>query len=136
MATKRYLMFNVDEGACKNGYQDVLRDLITIPEVQSIERLDGIFDLMVQVECPATVGYAAADDLSAKGWVKRLEILQVEPLHPHDYVGLTLDDLIRLKGLIPESPGNYEGLTVDERLRIKRLIHESRGSHGAASTSP
>jgi hypothetical protein len=136
MATKRYLMFNVDEGACKNGYQDVLRDLITIPEVQSIERLDGIFDLMVQVECPATVGYAAADDLSAKGWVKRLEVLQVEPFKPHDYVGLTLDDLIRLKGLIPESPGNYEGLTVDERLRIKRLIHESRGSHGPVSMSP
>jgi hypothetical protein len=90
----------------------------------------------VQVECPATVGYAAADDLSAKGWVKRLEVLQVEPFKPHDYVGLTLDDLIRLKGLIPESPGNYEGLTVDERLRIKRLIHESRGSHGPVSMSP
>jgi hypothetical protein len=114
MATKRYLMFNVDEGACKNGYQDVLRDLITIPEVQSIERLDGIFDLMVQVECPATVGYAAADDLSAKGWAKRLEILQVEPFHPQ----------------------HYEGLTIDELIRLKRLIHESGGSHGSPVISP
>jgi len=69
MTTKRYLMINVAQETCRNGYEDVLRDLITIPEVQSIERLDGIFDLMVQVECPATVGYAAADDVLAKGWV-------------------------------------------------------------------
>jgi len=84
MATKRLVMINVAQEACKNGYEDVLRDLITIPEVQSIERLDGIFDLMVQVECPATVGYAAADDLLAKGWVKRLQVLQVEPAEPGD----------------------------------------------------
>jgi hypothetical protein len=77
MATKRYLMISVDEGACKDGYQDVLRDLITIPEVQAIERLDGIFDLVVEVECPAGVGCAAADDLLAKAWVKQLQMLSV-----------------------------------------------------------
>jgi hypothetical protein len=84
MATKRYLMLNVAEEACRNGYEDVLRDLITIPEVQSIERLCGIFDLIVQVECPAKVGYAAAEDLLAKGWVKRLQVLQVEPNEPSE----------------------------------------------------
>lgn len=78
MATKRYLMINVAEEVCRNGYEDVLKDLITIPEVQSIEQLDGVFDLMVQVESPAIMGYAAADDLLAKGWVKRLQVLQVE----------------------------------------------------------
>jgi hypothetical protein len=86
MTTKRYLMINVAQEACKNGYEDVLRDLITIPEVQSIEQLDGIFDLMVQVECPATVGYAAADDLMAKGWVKRLQVLQVAPNEPSEII--------------------------------------------------
>ena len=86
MATKRYLMIDVDEGACKNGYQDVLRDLITMPEVQSIERLDGVFDLMVEVECPATVGQAAFDDLLAKGWVKRFQVLQVEPAESSDTI--------------------------------------------------
>jgi len=84
MATKRYLMINIAQDPCKNGYHDVLRDLITIPEVQSIEQLDGVFDLIVQVECPATVGYAAADDLLAKGWVKRLQVLQVEPAEPSE----------------------------------------------------
>lgn len=86
MATKRYLMINVAEEACRNGYEDVLRDLITIPEVQFIERLDGIFDLMVQVECPATVGYAAADDVLAKGWAKHLQVLQVESAEPSESV--------------------------------------------------
>jgi len=84
MTAKRYLMINVAEEACRNGYEAVLRDLITIPEVQSIERLDGIFDFMVQVECPAAVGYAAADDVLAKGWVKRLQVLQVEPNEPSE----------------------------------------------------
>lgn len=82
MTKKRYLMISITQEACKNGYQDVLRDLITMPEVQSIEKLDGIFDLAVQVECPVGIGYAAADDLLAKGWVERLQVLQVEPVEP------------------------------------------------------
>lgn len=96
MATKRYLMINVAEEACKNGYEDVLRDVITIPEVQSIERLDGIFDLMVQVECPAIVGYAAADALLAKGWVKRLQVLQVEPTEPSEDITPTVLELTKI----------------------------------------
>jgi hypothetical protein len=95
MTTKRYLMINIAQEACKNGYQDVLRDLITIPEVQSIEQLDGIFDLIVQVECPATVGYAAAEDLLAKGWVKRLQVLQVEPNEPSEITPLKVLELTK-----------------------------------------
>jgi len=95
MATKRYLMINIAQEPCKNGYQDVLRDLITIPEVQSIEQLDGVFDLIVQVECPASVGYAAADDLLAKGWVKRLQVLQVEPAEPSEIIRPTVLELTR-----------------------------------------
>lgn len=96
MAMKRYyIMVNMTEEACKNGYQDVLRDLIAIPWVQSIERLDGIFDLMVQVESPAIVGYAAADDLLAKGWVKRLQVLQVEPNEPSEITPLKVLELTK-----------------------------------------
>jgi hypothetical protein len=95
MATKRYLMLNVAEKACRNGYEDVLRDLITIPEVQSIEQLDGIFDLVVQVECPDTVGYAAAEDLLAKGWVKRLQVLQVEPAEQSEIITPTVLELTK-----------------------------------------
>lgn len=90
METKRYVMIKVAEEACRNGYQEVLRDLVTIPEVQFIERLDGIFDLMVQVECPATVGYAVADHLLAKRWVKSLQVLQVEPAEPGEIMPPTV----------------------------------------------
>lgn len=86
MTKKRYLMINMTQKACRNGYQNVLRDLITIPEVQSIEKLDGIFDLAVQVQCPVGIGYAAADDLVAGGWVERLQVLQVEPTEPAEPV--------------------------------------------------
>jgi hypothetical protein len=82
METKRYMMIKVTQEACKNGYRNVLRDLVAIPEVHFIEQLDGIFDLMVQLECPATVGYAVADRLLAKAWVKSLQVLQVEPAEP------------------------------------------------------
>lgn len=78
MGTKAYFMVNVAEGTCKNGYQDVLRDLISIPEVQSVERLDGIFDLMVEVENPVTMGFVG-NTILTKEWVKRLQVLKVEP---------------------------------------------------------
>jgi hypothetical protein len=92
MATKHYLMINAAEEAYKNGCEDVLRTLLTIPEVQSIERLDGIFDFMV--ECPATVGFAAADDLLAKWWVRSLQVLQVEPAEPAEITTPRVAELI------------------------------------------
>jgi hypothetical protein len=95
MTKKRYLMINMTQKACRNGYQNVLRDLITIPEVQSIEQLDGVFDLMVQVECPASVGYAAAEDLLAKEWVKHLQVLQIERAEPSEIITPTVLELSR-----------------------------------------
>jgi len=88
MATKAYFMINVAEKFCPNGYQDVLRDLVTIPEVQSIERVDGICDLMVKVEAPIRVGFVA-DKILAKEWVKRLYALQVEPAELSETIKLT-----------------------------------------------
>jgi hypothetical protein len=95
MATKRYLMIKLAQESCKNGYAHVLRDLITIPEVQSIEQLDGVFDLMVQVECPVSVGYAAAEDLLAKEWVKHLQVLQIERAEPSEIITPTVLELSR-----------------------------------------
>ncbi|UCD21481.1 MAG: hypothetical protein JSW22_05350 [Chloroflexota bacterium] len=95
MATKRYyILINMTEEACKNGYQHVLRSLIAMPWVQSIERLDGIFDLMVHVENPVMVGYTAADDLLTKRWVKSLQVLQVEPAEPAEIMTPRVAELI------------------------------------------
>ena len=135
MATRGYFMITVEEESYRNYYQDVLRDLKAVPEVDSIQRISGTHNLFVNVTAPMRLIFVANKILPNK-WVKQFYILKVEPFKPHDYEGFTADELIRLKGLMPKSLGSYEGLTVEERLRIKRLIHESRGSHGTAGIPP
>ena len=135
MATTGYFMITVAEEFYRNYYQDVLRDLKAVPEVDSIERISGTYNLLVKVTAPMRLIFVA-DKILPNKWVKQFFILKVEPFKPHDYEGFTVDELVRLEGLIPKSPGSYGGLTVEERLRIKGLIHESRGSHGAAGISP
>jgi hypothetical protein len=135
MATTGYFMITVKEEFYRNYYQDVVRDLKAVPEVDSIERISGTYNILVKVTAPMRLIFVA-DKILPNKWVKQFFILKVEPFKPHDYEGLTVDELVRLEGLIPKSPGSYGGLTVEERLRIKRLIHESRGSHGAAGISP
>jgi len=99
MATKAYFMINVTEKFCQNGYQDILRDLETIPEVKAVERISGACDLLVKVDAPVRMIFVA-NKLLAKEWVKRLHVLYVEPIQPDEYQGLSVDELVRLKRLI------------------------------------
>jgi hypothetical protein len=135
MATRGYFMITVKEDFYRNDYQTVLKDLKAVPEVDSIQRICGTHNLLVKVTAPMRLIFVA-DKILPNKWVKQFFILKVEPFKPHDYEGVTVDELIRLRELMPKSPGNCEGLTVEERLRIKRLIHDVRGSHGAAGISP
>ena len=96
MATKAYLMINVAEKFCPNGYQDVLRDLVTIPEVECIERLDGICDLMVKVEGPIGGGFAA-EKILPKQWVKSLRVLNVEPAELSETTKLTEPEFLKVQ---------------------------------------
>ena len=100
MATKAYFMINVDGKFCNNGYQGILRDLETIPEVRAVERVDGKCDLFVEVDAPVRVIFVA-NKILAKEWVKRLQVLKVEPFQAEEYQGLTVDDLLKLKRVIP-----------------------------------
>ena len=99
MATKAYFMVSVAEKFCQNGYQDILMDLETIPEVKSVEHVRGACDLLVKVEAPIRLIFVA-NKLMAKEWVKRLRALQVDPIQPEEYQGLSIDELIRLKRLV------------------------------------
>jgi hypothetical protein len=135
MATTGYFMITVEEESYRNHYQDVLRDLKAVPEVDSIERISGTYNLLVKVTAPMRVIFVANKILPSK-WVKQFYVLKVVPLKPRDYEGLTGDELARLEELIPQSRATYGRLTVEERLRIKRLIHESRGGHGVVGISP
>jgi hypothetical protein len=42
-----------------------------------------------------------ANKLLAKDWVKRLHVLHIVPIQPDEYHGLSIDDLIWLKRVIP-----------------------------------
>jgi hypothetical protein len=135
MATTGYFVITVEEEFYQNHYLNILRDLKAVPEVDFIQRISGTHNLLVKVTAPMRVILVANKILHNK-WVKHFCILKVEPFKPHDYEGFTVEELARLKGLMPKSPGSYEGLTIEEHLRIKRLIHELRGSHGAVGILP
>ena len=100
MATMAYFMINVAEKFCQNGYRDILRDLEAIPEVQSVERVTGACDLLVKVEAPIRMIFVA-NKLLAKEWVKRLHVLHVEPIKPDEYQGLSVDEPLSLRRVIP-----------------------------------
>jgi len=94
MTTKAYFMINLAEKFCHNGYQDVLRDLVAIPEVEVIERVDGICDLMVKIGVPIGVGLVA-DKVMDKRWVKNLRVLKVEPAELDETTKLTEPELVK-----------------------------------------
>jgi hypothetical protein len=135
MATIGYFMITVEEEFYRNYYQNVLRDLKAVPEVDSIQRISGTHNLLVKVTAPMRVIFVANKILHNK-WVKHFCILKVEPFKPDEYQGFTAGELSRLTWSTPKPPGSYEGLTIEERLRMGRLFHESRGSHGTAGVSP
>ena len=57
-----------------------------IPEVESVERVSGTCDLVVKVEVPVSSWTIfAANKLLAKEWVKRLQVLNVEPLRANEH---------------------------------------------------
>jgi len=100
MATRAYFMIDVAEKFSRDGYQNILRDLETIPEVESVERVTGASDLLVKVEAPIRMIFVA-NKILAKEWVKRLHVLHVEPIQPEEYQGLSIDELVKLKRIIP-----------------------------------
>lgn len=99
MATKTYFVISVDEDCYQNRYQDVLRDLKAIPEVESVERIKGTCDLMVQAKAPLRAVFVA-NKILPKEWVKRLLMLKVDPFRIDELEGLTYGELIRLKRVI------------------------------------
>ena len=100
MATKAYFVLSVAEEFYQNRYQDVLRDLKAIPEVESIERIKGTCDLLVKVDAPIRAVFVA-NKILPKEWVKRLHMLKVEPFRIDEYQELTYSELLRLKRVIP-----------------------------------
>ena len=99
MTTKAYFVISVDEEFYQNRYQDVLRDLKAVPEVESIERISSTCNLLVKVEAPIRVVFVA-NKILVKEWVKRLYVLKVEPFRIDEYPALTVDEILSLRRVI------------------------------------
>jgi len=96
MVTKAYFVISVDEEFYQNRYQDVLRDLEAVPEVESIERIKGTYDLLVKVGAPIRAIFVA-NKILPKEWAKRLYMLKVQPFRIEEYQKLTIDELLSLR---------------------------------------
>ena len=84
MGTKAYLMVNLEKRFSVDGYYlNVVRELSAIPEVESVESVSGVCDLLVKVDAPIRVVFVA-NKILAKEWVKRLQILRIEPTEPSE----------------------------------------------------
>ena len=100
MAIKAYFVISVAEEFYQNHYQDVLRALEAVPEIESIERIKGACDLLVKVTAPVRV-VSVANKILAKEWVRSLHMFKVEPFRLEGYPRLTVDDLLSLRRKIP-----------------------------------
>lgn len=106
MATKAYFMITVDNELDQEGYLDVLKELEAVPEVKSIEPVEGFADLMVTVEAPIRV-ILVANRILAKEWVKGLKVLKVTPSQRDGALlagGKAIDTLWSLVQSLEESP--------------------------------
>ena len=79
MTTKAYFMISIAEEFSRAGYPEMVRDLEAMPEVKFVEPVRGMCDLLVQVEAPVKI-FPVANQIMARKWVKRLNVLTVETL--------------------------------------------------------
>jgi len=79
MGTKAYLMVNLEKRFCEDGYYlNAVKELADMPEVESVEPVSGVCDLLLKVDAPIRVVFVA-NKILAKQYVKRLQVLRVEP---------------------------------------------------------
>jgi hypothetical protein len=77
MTTKAYFLIRVGEELKQNGYAGWLKDLETLPEVQYVAPVTGLYDALAQVEAPVTA-MLVAHKIMGKSHVKDLHVLRVE----------------------------------------------------------
>jgi hypothetical protein len=81
MATKAYFMIDLGRKADKQSCSRAVEELEAIPEVNTVERIDGRFDLMVTVEAPQRVIFVA-NKIRTKAWAKGFSVCKVMGARP------------------------------------------------------
>jgi len=102
MATKAYFMVDVKEGFFQDGQmEDIVADLETIPEVKCVEPVNGVCDLLIEIEAPIRVVFVA-NKVLAKEWVKHLRVLKVEPFLTSVYEKLAVRHILKARSSHPQ----------------------------------
>ncbi len=101
MTIKAYFLINVAERPGAGFDQDLLGDLSAMPEVKSIERVNGFDNLMVKVET-ATHLALIADEILARPWVKSLRTIKVESVELGQAAGITGPGFAKEPGIPPD----------------------------------
>ncbi len=77
MTSKAYLLIEVEEELKQNGYASWLEDLESMPEVQDVAPVTGLYDVVASVEAPVTA-QLEAHKIMGLSHVKHLQVLRVE----------------------------------------------------------
>jgi hypothetical protein len=78
MSAKVYFMINLDKGMDRQTCYNAMEELWMLPEVTSVEIVEGCSDIFVTVEAPQRV-ISVANKVRTKDWVKGFEMLKVIP---------------------------------------------------------
>jgi hypothetical protein len=78
MVAKVCFVVKVSGEFCTDGYHSVLQELAAMPEIETVEQIEGIGNLLIRVRAPADMR-AVADKILAKKGIKGLRILDTDP---------------------------------------------------------
>jgi hypothetical protein len=77
MATNAYLLIRAAEAVRHNGYLKALEDLGTLPEIEYVEPVSGLYDCVARVEAPIRLVFLV-HKIMAKSWVERVHVLRID----------------------------------------------------------
>jgi hypothetical protein len=77
MATNAYLLIRAAEAVRHNGYLKALEDLWSLPEVEYVEPVSGLYDCVARVEAPIRLVFLV-HKVMAKSWVERVHVLSID----------------------------------------------------------
>ena len=81
MPTKAYFMIKLDNQIDQQHYLSAIEELKALPEVKSIESIDGCYDLVVMIETVQRVIFTA-NKIRTREWVKGFLVLKIMPEAP------------------------------------------------------
>jgi len=77
MTTSAYLLIRASEAVRHNGYLKALEELWSLPEIEYVEPVSGLYDCVARVEAPIRLIFVV-HKVMAKNWVERVHILRVD----------------------------------------------------------